>query len=105
MSLKNLCKKIKQVVRYDIMTPQASTSPSILSLAREVFETGALVSIRAKDPAGFTRAHMIQRHAISHALVISTSAAVPSSERRAGYYEVAIGLSYSHSQSFMYICM
>lgn len=43
------------LLKLNALTPQASTSPSILSLAREVFETGALVSIRAKDPAGFTR--------------------------------------------------
>lgn len=37
------------------LTPQATTSSSILLLAREIFEQGALISIRAKDPAAFTR--------------------------------------------------
>ncbi|KAI9643185.1 regulatory particle non-ATPase [Ciborinia camelliae] len=43
------------LLKLNALTPQASTPSSILSLAREVFETGALVSIRAKDPAAFTR--------------------------------------------------
>lgn len=43
------------LLKLNALTPQESTSSSILSLAREVFETGALVSIRAKDPAAFTR--------------------------------------------------
>ncbi|RAL60636.1 hypothetical protein DID88_009954 [Monilinia fructigena] len=43
------------LLKLNALTPQASNSSSILSLAREVFETGALVSIRAKDPAAFTR--------------------------------------------------
>jgi len=43
------------LLKLNALTPQDSTSPSLLSLARDVFETGALVSIRAKDPAAFTR--------------------------------------------------
>ncbi|CAL3969753.1 hypothetical protein PZA11_007664 [Diplocarpon coronariae] len=37
------------------LTPLPTTSSSILTLARDVFETGALLSIRAKEPATFTR--------------------------------------------------
>jgi 26S proteasome regulatory subunit N12 len=43
------------LLRLKALTPQPSTPTSTLLLAREVFETGALLSIRAKDPAAFTR--------------------------------------------------
>lgn len=43
------------LLKLKALTPQPSTPSSTLLLAREVFETGALLSIRAKDPAAFTR--------------------------------------------------
>lgn len=43
------------LLKHKALTPSPSTPPSTLSLAREVFEVGALLSIRAKDPAAFTR--------------------------------------------------
>jgi len=43
------------LLKLKALTPTPSISPSTLALAREVFEVGALLSIRAKDPAAFTR--------------------------------------------------
>lgn len=43
------------LLKLNALVPQASTPQTILLLAREVFEQGALVSIRAKDPNTFTR--------------------------------------------------
>ncbi|PMD67092.1 uncharacterized protein K444DRAFT_606040 [Hyaloscypha bicolor E] len=43
------------LLKLKALTPTPSTPSSTLLLAREVFETGALLSIRAKDPAAFTR--------------------------------------------------
>ena len=43
------------LLKLHSLTPQTNTPPSTLLLAREVFEHGALLSIRAKDPAAFTR--------------------------------------------------
>jgi len=43
------------LLKLNALVPQATTPQSTLMLAREVFERGALVSIRAKDPSAFTR--------------------------------------------------
>jgi 26S proteasome regulatory subunit N12 len=43
------------LLKLHALTPLPSTSASILLAAREVFEAGALLSIRAKDPDAFTR--------------------------------------------------
>lgn len=43
------------LLKLKALTPQPTTPSNILLLAREVFEQGALLSIRAKDPAAFTR--------------------------------------------------
>jgi 26S proteasome regulatory subunit N12 len=43
------------LLKLNALTPQPNTPTSTLLLARDVFETGALLSIRAKDPAAFTR--------------------------------------------------
>ncbi|KAL3426117.1 26S proteasome regulatory subunit rpn12 [Phlyctema vagabunda] len=44
-----------QLLKLHALTPQPSTPQPILIAAREVFEMGALVSIRAKDADAFTR--------------------------------------------------
>jgi 26S proteasome regulatory subunit N12 len=43
------------LLKLKALTPQPETPQSILLLAREAFEIGALLSIRAKDTAAFTR--------------------------------------------------
>lgn len=43
------------LLKLKALTPLPTTSQSILLLAREVFESGALISIRYKDTAAFTR--------------------------------------------------
>jgi 26S proteasome regulatory subunit N12 len=43
------------LLKLHALTPQPTTSSSLLLLAREVFEAGALLSIRAKDADAFTR--------------------------------------------------
>jgi 26S proteasome regulatory subunit N12 len=43
------------LLKLSCLTPSESTSPSLLVLARDVFSTGALLSIRSKDPDSFTR--------------------------------------------------
>ncbi|RDW68027.1 hypothetical protein BP6252_09423 [Coleophoma cylindrospora] len=43
------------LLKLKALTPTPTTSQAHLIAAREVFETGALVSIRAKDPAAFTK--------------------------------------------------
>lgn len=43
------------LLKLKSLTPLPTTPSSTLSLARDIFETGALLSIRAKDPAAFTR--------------------------------------------------
>lgn len=43
------------LLKLKALTPQPTTPSSVLLFAREVFEQGALISIRAKDPAAFTR--------------------------------------------------
>jgi 26S proteasome regulatory subunit N12 len=43
------------LLKLKALTPTPSTPSSTLLLAREVFETGALLSIRAQDPDAFTR--------------------------------------------------
>jgi len=45
----------KQLLRLNALLPTPSTSPQILSLARQTLETGALLSIRLQDPDSFTR--------------------------------------------------
>jgi len=44
-----------QLLKLHSLTPQPNTPTSVLLLARDVFETGALLSIRAKDTDSFTR--------------------------------------------------
>jgi 26S proteasome regulatory subunit N12 len=43
------------LLQLNALTPSASTPPQLLTLARTTYEQGALSSIRAKDPAAFTR--------------------------------------------------
>lgn len=43
------------LLKLKALTPTPTTPPSTIILAREVFEAGALLSIRAKDPTTFTR--------------------------------------------------
>ena len=43
------------LLKLHALTPQLTTPPTLLLAAREVFEAGALLSIRAKDPDAFTR--------------------------------------------------
>lgn len=43
------------LLQLKALAPSSSTSPSVLALARETYEQGALVSIRARDPDAFTR--------------------------------------------------
>ena len=43
------------LLKLHALTPQETTPPTLLLAAREVFEAGALLSIRAKDPDAFTR--------------------------------------------------
>ena len=43
------------LLRLKSLTPSPQTPSSTLALAREVFEIGALLSIRARDPDSFTR--------------------------------------------------
>lgn len=43
------------LLKLHALTPQTATPLNTLLLARDVFETGALISIRAKDTAVFTR--------------------------------------------------
>lgn len=52
-SLLSRCKLL--LLKSHALTPSASTPAPLLLLAREVFETGALQSIRHKDPDAFTR--------------------------------------------------
>lgn len=43
------------LLKSHLLTPSTTTPPALLLLARSVFETGALLSIRAKDADSFTR--------------------------------------------------
>ncbi|KXX74744.1 hypothetical protein MMYC01_208619 [Madurella mycetomatis] len=43
------------LLQLHALTPSPSTPPAHLALARDVYEQGALASIRAKDPDAFTR--------------------------------------------------
>ena len=43
------------LLKLHALTPQPNTPPTLLLAAREVFESGALLSIRAKDTDAFTR--------------------------------------------------
>ena len=43
------------LLKVSALTPSDDTPPSLLPLARELYEQGALFSIRARDPASFTR--------------------------------------------------
>lgn len=43
------------LLQLNALTPSPSTAPQLLTLARTTYEQGALASIRAKDPAAFTR--------------------------------------------------
>lgn len=50
-----LTKAKRQLLTLNALLPTPSTSPQVLSLARQTLETGALLSIRAQDPDAFTR--------------------------------------------------
>ncbi|KAL2151613.1 hypothetical protein VTH82DRAFT_6711 [Thermothelomyces myriococcoides] len=43
------------LLKLDALTPAPSTPRALLALARDTYEQGALASIRARDPAAFTR--------------------------------------------------
>ncbi|KAL2115105.1 hypothetical protein VTJ04DRAFT_10768 [Mycothermus thermophilus] len=43
------------LLQLNALTPTPSTPPALLALARDVYEQGALASIRAKDAPAFTR--------------------------------------------------
>ncbi|KAK4161647.1 proteasome regulatory particle subunit [Cladorrhinum sp. PSN259] len=43
------------LLQLNALTPSTSTPPNLLSLARDVYEAGALASIRAKNSDAFTR--------------------------------------------------
>jgi 26S proteasome regulatory subunit N12 len=43
------------LLQLNALTPTASTASHLLPLARETYELGALLSIRAKNPEAFTR--------------------------------------------------
>lgn len=43
------------LLKLQALTPSPSTPQSVLLAARSIFEAGALISIRAKDPDSFTR--------------------------------------------------
>jgi 26S proteasome regulatory subunit N12 len=43
------------LLQLNALTPVTTTNPSLLALARETYEQGALASIRAKNPDAFTR--------------------------------------------------
>ncbi|KAL6721241.1 regulatory particle non-ATPase [Lecanora helva] len=45
----------KQLLQLNALLPTSTTSPQILSFARQTLETGALLSIRLQDPDAFTR--------------------------------------------------
>ena len=50
-----LSKAKLRLAQLSALTPTPSTPPHLLPLARETYELGALVSIRAKNPDAFTR--------------------------------------------------
>ncbi|KAK4240726.1 26S proteasome regulatory subunit rpn12 [Achaetomium macrosporum] len=43
------------LLQLNALTPATTTDPALLALARDVYEQGALASIRAKNPDAFTR--------------------------------------------------
>ncbi|KAK3313950.1 GANP/Nin1/mts3/eIF-3 p25 family protein [Apodospora peruviana] len=43
------------LLQLNALTPTSTTNPTLLFLARETYEQGALASIRAKNPEAFTR--------------------------------------------------
>lgn len=45
----------RRLLQLNALTPATITDPSLLTLARETYEQGALASIRAKDSDSFTR--------------------------------------------------
>jgi len=54
-SLKLLSTAKLTLLQAKALVPLPTTSPSLLHLARDVFEAGALLSLRAKDSDSFTR--------------------------------------------------
>ena len=50
-----LSKAKRQLLELDALLPTPTTPPHILLLAREILETGALMSIRLQQPDAFTR--------------------------------------------------
>jgi len=54
-SLKLLSTAKLTLLHAKALVPAPTTSPSLLQLARDVFEAGALLSLRAKDSDSFTR--------------------------------------------------
>ncbi|CZT50077.1 related to RPN12-26S proteasome regulatory subunit [Rhynchosporium secalis] len=65
------------LLKLKSLTPLPSTPSSTLSLARDIFEAGALLSIRAKDPATFTR----YVHQLTPFYEIPSDRLAPSSEK------------------------
>ena len=43
------------LLQLNALTPSTTSNPTLLALARETYEQGALVSIRARNPDAFTR--------------------------------------------------
>lgn len=70
------------LLKLKALTPTSSTPESTLTLAREVFEAGALLSIRAKDPAAFTR----YKHQLTPFYELQTGAASPDKNKVTGLY-------------------
>lgn len=50
-----LTKAKRQLLELNALLPSSTTSPQLLSLARQTLETGALLSIRMREPDAFTR--------------------------------------------------
>ena len=50
-----LTKAKRQLLELNALLPSPTTSPQLLSLARQTLETGALLSIRLREPDAFTR--------------------------------------------------
>ena len=50
-----LTKAKRQLLTLNALLPSPSTPPHLLSLARQTLETGALLSIRLREPDAFTR--------------------------------------------------
>ena len=76
------------LLKLKALTPTPSTPPSTFSLAREVFEVGALLSIRARDPAAFTR----YKHLLTPFYELQSASTSPSSRSEQGEKNKITGL-------------